>query len=77
METVCPVEHEIRALPNVRRIIVVMIHEPLQFISKGEKFKGIKEKTKAVIFDDVIKESKGRRTQLRQTQEGEEIDLID
>ena len=74
METVCPAE--IRALSNVRRFIVVMIHEPLQFISKGE-IKGIKEKTKAVMFDYVIKESKGRRTQLRQTQEGEEIDLID
>lgn len=48
VETVCPAEHEIRALPNVRRIIVVMIHEPLHFISKGE-IKGIKEKTKAVI----------------------------
>ena len=68
VETVCPAEHEIRALPNVRRIIVVMIHEPLHFISKGE-IKGIKEKTKAVMFDYVIKESKGRRTQLRQTQE--------
>jgi hypothetical protein len=51
-----------------------MIHEPLQFISKGE-IKGIKEKTKAVIrlCDKRIEGEKNAVA----ADAGEEIDLID
>ena len=62
-ETVCAAEYELRAFSNVQRYIVVMIMiQLLQLISKGAT-KGIKGKMKAVIFDNMIKESKRRRMQ--------------